>query len=86
MSHFCRKSDTGAALANFLTEGTKPLTDRGHWGSGGGVTVSHEREGVATGGLRQCRSDFSFGYMQKCSSCIKGCSDDRCSCELSTQL
>lgn len=33
------------------------------------------------GALRQCRSGFSFGYRQKCCSCIKGCHDDRGSCD-----
>uniref|UniRef100_A0A665TPI4 Ubiquitin-activating enzyme E1 n=1 Tax=Echeneis naucrates TaxID=173247 RepID=A0A665TPI4_ECHNA len=33
------------------------------------------------GVLRQCRSGFSFGYGQKCCSCIKGCCDDRGSCD-----
>uniref|UniRef100_A0A7N8WXJ0 E1 ubiquitin-activating enzyme n=1 Tax=Mastacembelus armatus TaxID=205130 RepID=A0A7N8WXJ0_9TELE len=34
-----------------------------------------------SGALRQCRSGFSFGYRQKCCSCIKGCCDDRGSCD-----
>lgn len=40
MSHLWRESDIGAALASALTQSIKPLTDRGHWGSAGGVTVS----------------------------------------------
>uniref|UniRef100_A0A8C9ZSX2 E1 ubiquitin-activating enzyme n=1 Tax=Sander lucioperca TaxID=283035 RepID=A0A8C9ZSX2_SANLU len=31
--------------------------------------------------LRQCRSGFRFGYRQKCCSCIKGCCNDRGSCD-----
>lgn len=33
------------------------------------------------GALRQCRSGFRFGYRQKCCSCIKGCCNDRGSCD-----
>ncbi len=38
--HLWRESDIGAALASFLTQRTEALTDRGHWGSVSGVTLS----------------------------------------------
>lgn len=40
MSRLWRESDIRADLANALTQSFEPLTDRGHRGLAGGVTVS----------------------------------------------
>lgn len=46
-----------------------------------GNSVSQDVRVQWQGALRQCRSGFSFGYRQKCCSCIEGCCDDRGSCD-----
>lgn len=40
ISHLWGKSDIRAAPASALAQSIEPLTDRGHWGSASGVTVS----------------------------------------------
>lgn len=59
------------------TPDTQGLLGVGEWGN----IVLWDVRAHWPGALRQCRSGFSFGYRQICCSCIKGCSDDRGSCD-----